>query len=210
MEILFLGKKNDYHVDKALSFLKQEATVEDYLGDWKDPLPEGALWWEGDYIISYCSRWIVPQALISRAKEAINFHPGPPEYPGIGCVNFALYDNAWLFGVTAHRIAHPVDSGAIIAASRFQVFPSDTVESLLDRTDTFLLALFYRVMAPLLNGQPAIYSHEKWARKAYTRRELNQLAEVTADMNEQEIHKRARAVTYRDYGLTLKGYRVEL
>ena len=33
--------------------------------------------------------------LIKRCKiAAINFHPGPPQYRGIGCINYALFEKA--------------------------------------------------------------------------------------------------------------------
>ena len=36
-----------------------------------------------------------------------------PKYPGSGCINWALYDNAEDFGVTAHLMTK-VDDGPII------------------------------------------------------------------------------------------------
>ena len=29
---------------------------------------------------------------LKKAKNAINFHPAPPKYPGSGCYNFAIYN----------------------------------------------------------------------------------------------------------------------
>ncbi len=78
--------------------------------------------WQGDYIISYLSRWVVPAELLERARRAaVNFHPASPDYPGIGCNNFALYENAAEYGVTCHHMAPRVDSGEIIAVRRFPV-----------------------------------------------------------------------------------------
>ena len=206
MNILFLGKKNDYNTDLALDFCKQNAHVEECLGKWKDPLPEGVEWWRGEYLISYLSRWIVPQFLIDRAsKGAINFHPGSTEYPGVGCVNFALYDNSPTFGVTCHYLAHPVDSGKIIRTQRFLIFPNDDVSTLLERTHAYLLTMFYNVMSEIFLGIPLMHSFEKWEKQAYTRKQLNDLAEITGDMTEDEIIKRSRACVYGDYGLTFKG-----
>ena len=52
--VLFLGKKKDQHVERALSFCRLNFTdVTVYLGKWGDPLPQDIGWWEGDYIISY-------------------------------------------------------------------------------------------------------------------------------------------------------------
>ena len=106
MKVLFLSKKNDIHSEKALAHLNQLGwDVSSYFGDWGDNIPTSLLNWQGDLIVSYLSRWIVPQSLLSRAKVgAINFHPAPPEYPGIGCINFALYNNEGTFGVTCHHM----------------------------------------------------------------------------------------------------------
>ena len=68
--ILFLGKKNDGHCKKALNFVKRNfAEVEAYLSAWGDPLPDDIGWWKGEYIISYLSRWVIPEYLIKRAKQ---------------------------------------------------------------------------------------------------------------------------------------------
>ena len=57
------------------------------------------------YIICFRSFYILKKNLIEKCKMApINFHPGPPEYRGIGCVNYALYDNSKFYGCCAHII----------------------------------------------------------------------------------------------------------
>ena len=69
--ILFLGKKKDEHCVKAANFIRKHLTdVTVYLGAWGDPLPEDIRCWEGDYIISYLSRWVVPEYLIKKAKRS--------------------------------------------------------------------------------------------------------------------------------------------
>ena len=46
-----------------------------------------------DYIFVLRSHFILKKKLINQAKyAAINFHPGPPRYRGIGCVNYAIYE----------------------------------------------------------------------------------------------------------------------
>ncbi len=66
------------------------------------------------YIISFVSPWIIPENLLNSAqKAAINFHPGPPDYPGTGCYNFALYEGTKKYGVTAHHMEKKVDTGNI-------------------------------------------------------------------------------------------------
>ncbi|HPJ26379.1 MAG TPA: formyltransferase family protein, partial [Synergistaceae bacterium] len=117
LAVLFLGKEEDAYCEKALRFCRSNfSDVTAYLGKWGDPLPRDIVAWKGEYIISYLSRWVIPDSLLKTAeKGAINFHPASPEYPGIGCNNFALYENAEQYGVTCHHMAPAVDTGAIIA-----------------------------------------------------------------------------------------------
>ena len=62
-------------------------------------------------------------------KLAINFHPGTPEYRGIGSVNFALYNNSKYYGSTAHLISKQIDYGKIIDIKKFRIPKSYGIES---------------------------------------------------------------------------------
>jgi methionyl-tRNA formyltransferase len=199
--ILFLGKEKDKHCLKALKFIYGNfSDVTYHLGKWGDPLPEDIGWWEGNYIISYLSRWIIPEHLINKAKiAAINFHPASPSYPGVGCNNFALYKNASEYGVTCHYIAKKVDTGKIIAVKRFPLFQTDDVSTLLSRTYDFLLTLFYEIIGKILNGEKFPVSNDKWERKPYTRNEFNELCRITPEMDSTEIYKRIRATNFKQF-----------
>ncbi|MBP7233242.1 MAG: hypothetical protein KBA28_15070 [Syntrophaceae bacterium] len=199
--ILFLGKKNDAYVEKALSFCKSNFTdVSTYLAQWNDPLPEDIGSWGGDYIISYLSRWVVPEYLLKKAKiAAINFHPASPEYPGVGCNNFALYEGACEYGVTCHHMASFVDTGNIIAVEKFPIFSSDNVATLLSRTYDFQLVLFYRIIGLILRGENLPVSKEQWTRAPFTRKELNELGHMKLDMSKDEILRRIRATTFGEW-----------
>jgi len=198
--LLFLGKRDDSYCRRALTMLQERvAHVEAHLGAWGEPLPSAARVWEGDVIVSYLSRWIVPASLLDRAPLSINFHPAPPEYPGIGCVNFALYDNAAHFGVTCHVMAPRVDTGPVIAVRRFPVEPHDDVASLLERTYAAQYELFLEIADPLVRGAPLPRSPETWARRAFTRKEFESLTELRPEMSEAEIRRRIRATSYGPY-----------
>jgi len=212
--ILFLGKEEDPYCAKALDFCRSNfEDVTACLGVWGDPLPKKAADWHGDYIISYLSRWVVPAFLLERAeKAAINFHPASPNYPGIGCNNFALYENAKEYGVTCHHMEAKVDTGAIIALKRFPVHHSDDVESLLTRTYEHQLELFFEVVGGMASGQPLPTSEEQWTRKPFTREEFNALFVITPDMSEEEIARRIRAVNFKHWKpyVVLGGHTFEL
>ena len=196
--VLFLGKSSDKHCQKALEFCQENfITVSAYLGKWGDRLPEEVRRWKGDYIVSYLSRWIVPSSVLESAQvAAINFHPASPEYPGIGCNNFALYENARTYGVTCHTMASKVDTGQIIAVTRFPVLPEDDVRSLLLRTYDHQLSLFQDIVKTILAGNKLPVSSEKWARKPFTREEFNELSKITPEMSAEEVARRIRATSF--------------
>jgi methionyl-tRNA formyltransferase len=127
---------------------------------------------------------------------AINFHPGPPEYPGIGCTNFAIYNNADVFGITCHHMEAKVDTGDIVAVKRFPVFENDTVYSITQRCYSEILYTFYELLYLLMNGENLPASTEKWLRQPYLRKELNELCRLTTDMDREEIERRIKATTY--------------
>lgn len=199
MKILFIGKKNDFYCDRAVEFIKThfpESAI--LLGKRGDYWPEETNWWKGDYIISYLSPWIIPEYLLNRAKKAsINFHPGPPEYPGIGCTNFAIYERANRFGITCHCMNPKVDTGPIIEVIRFSLYETDTVYSVTQRCYAHMLALFYGIMSGILKNHKLYQSYAyKWTRKPYTRKELNELCRITSDMPKDEIQRRVKATTF--------------
>ncbi len=192
--MLFLGKANDAHTERAAEFCRLNfAEVSAHVGKWGEPLPGAARAWTGECIISYLARWIVPADLLERAGIAINFHPGPPEYPGYGCNNFAIYEEARAYGVTCHHMAARVDTGAIIEVRRFPVFASDSAGTLLTRAYDFQLALFYDILGRIVRGEALPVSGERWTREPFTRKQLSELERITPDMSEQEIARRKRA-----------------
>ena len=85
-----------------------------------------------DYIFCFRSFYILKKDLLSKAKiAAINFHPGPPNYRGIGCLNYAIYEGANLYGSTCHIIDEKIDNGKIIdvMSSRLneKSYPSNSI-----------------------------------------------------------------------------------
>jgi methionyl-tRNA formyltransferase len=169
-------------------------------GNWGDPLPLDIQGFRGDILLSYMSRWVIPDYVLKNVQvAAINFHPASPEYPGIGCNNFALYEGATEFGATCHHMAPAVDTGNIIRVDRFPIHASDDVESLMDRCYDYMLVMLYDIIDLLLAGKPLPVSDENWTRKPFTRKQLNELGRITTDMSPEEIDRRIRATSYREW-----------
>jgi methionyl-tRNA formyltransferase len=168
-----------------------------YRGERKDPFPVQAYGIGADIVLSYMSPWLIPDRILHETKKwSINFHPGPPEYPGIGCTNFALYEGRAEYGVTAHLMEHSVDSGQIIGVRRFRIDPMETVYSLTQRAYTELLELFKDTMGYLFAKDDLPASQEVWTRRPLRRSELEALCRVDFDMPKEEIGRRIRATTY--------------
>jgi len=195
--VLLLSKTSDW-CKLAQRFIRKHGSGVLILeGERGDKFPETAKTWQGEYIISFLSPWIIPPEVLLRAnKAAINFHPAPPEYPGIGCYNFALYDDAKEYGVTCHHMVEKVDSGAIVKVLRFPLFESDDIASLKERSMAYLLVLFYDIASLIICGHELPISKETWRKRPYTRGELNALCKIKLDMSEDEIHRRVRATYY--------------
>src|SRR4051794_39889942 len=120
MDILFIGKENDAYSASAADYLRERFPQAKIIFSSRTlKYPEELHSWEGDYIFSYLAQWIIPEkTLLGARRGALNWHPGPPEYPGIGCTNFAVYNQEKVFGMTCHQMLSKVDSGAIIEVRR--------------------------------------------------------------------------------------------
>ncbi|CAN5282932.1 hypothetical protein BH09BAC2_BH09BAC2_02820 [soil metagenome] len=198
LSIVFIGKLNDPFSEQAAGFLLlhfPEAKI--IYSSRSIPFPQDLYEWKGDLLISYLAQWIIPEGVLSNAKmAALNFHPGSPEYPGIGCTNFAIYNEADEFGITCHQMLSKVDSGKIVAVKKFPVFEEDTVYSITQRCYVLILDLFYEIMYTLMKGESLPDCDETWLRKPYIRKQLDELCRLTPDMNQVEMARRIKATNY--------------
>ena len=199
-EILFLGKKNDHNTKIAVTYLQNNfSNVMAFFGSWGDPFPDDLVYWSGDIIISYLSRWKIPKVLIDKTDLCINFHPGSNEYPGIGCLNFALYEEATSYGVCCHHMNEAINSGNIIAVDDFPILKSDTVTSLLSKTYAHQLSQFYRILDGLIVKDMLPNSSRKWTRKPFKHSEFEKLKIISPEMGQDEISRRIKAVFNKEY-----------
>jgi methionyl-tRNA formyltransferase len=96
-----------------------------------------------DVLLNFLAPMIVPSRLLERVRgEAINFHPAPPAWPGIGAPSYALYHQDPEFGVTAHRMTRQRDAGEIVRVVRFSIVAGETCDSLYERAVHYSLPLF--------------------------------------------------------------------
>jgi len=197
MNFLFLAKEKPFAKDAANVLLGNFPNSTVLFGKLGDKLPKHILENKFDYTISYISPWIVPQKILSKTQIAsINLHPGPPEYPGIGCTNFAIYNQEKEFGITAHHMVEKIDSGQIITVKRFPLFEADSVWSLSQRCYAFIYITFIELLQVILTQSSLPVSEEIWSRKPYTRKDLNELCKVSSTMTKEEILRRIKATSF--------------
>ncbi len=192
MKIILLTKTTEV-CERVISCLKKPYPDAQVLkGERGDPFP--GISDEYDYMISFLSPWIIPADALSRAKTAINFHPAPPEYPGTGCYNFAIYERAGEYGATCHHMLAKVDTGSIVKVRRFPM-GDETVQSLKEKTMQAMEMMFYDILEIIRNREELPVSSETWKRKPFTRKDLQALCRMSCDMPAEEIERRV-AATY--------------
>ncbi|HEV2867256.1 MAG TPA: formyltransferase family protein [Allosphingosinicella sp.] len=199
-KVLLLSKQDRFSAEAAeiaREALGSRLTV--FTGQVGDPYPDLSFPTGRDTLISFLSPWIVRQEDLDRAGTAINFHPASVDYPGIGCYNFALYDEAAEFGAVCHHMLAKVDTGRIVDERRFPLHPDDSVETLKLRTMETMVAMFRDLVPIIARGEPLPEAPVHWTRGPYTRKQLHALKVITPDMDEAEVARRVRAVTYPGY-----------
>lgn len=220
--VLFFGKDGCFYSRQALQYLNLLGfNVRAVLSKNRtENLPDDIMSWEGDYIICFRSYFLLPKSLLDRASSAaINFHPAPVEYPGSGCLNWALYDNADTYGVTAHIMNEKIDNGPIVECRRFPIFEQDDVTSLLARAHLKTFDLLVDITTGLaLEGKDFLEkklrasSNERWAGKARKMFEIDNLQVVDPNCSKEELERIIRATFTPDFPpeIRLHGYKFVL
>ena len=207
--VLFFGRDKCKASQKLLKKLKKYNFKVTYIKSKGrgERLPEDILCWEGDYILSFRSLFILPKVLIEKPKiAAINFHPAPPEYPGSGCINFALYDEVNEYGVTAHLMNEKIDNGEILEVRRFPVNELDDLPTVLSRTHKELFNLcsdfihsIYLKGSSVVHEKKELSIKESWKGDAKRLSELGLLQNISPNISEKELKKVIRATYIEGY-----------
>ena len=173
--VLFIGDGSGWSFLAATQLRRICRQVDAIFWDYGTPCPQEHLSWKGDWIFTFKADLVLPEKVLSKAsKGALNFHPAPPSYRGVGGYYFALEDGCDQFGATCHHMDDKIDHGQIIEVDRFSVFPDETPESLMDRTAHVCLGLFYRTINQIDRlGQIVGKDAEIWGTRLYTRAQLS-------------------------------------
>lgn len=197
LKILVIVKKKDIYSKNFLKFIKKNFSnvLILYSEDrFKKLFISKISNWNGNYIFSFRSKFILNNKIIKKAnKYAINFHPGPPEYRGIGCINYAIINREKKYGVTAHIINNAIDSGRILKVKYFSIDQKNNLKKILDQTHRYLYSLSIQIVKDILRKKKFTKIKRKWSKKLYTLKDLENLYNLNNSLKKYNIDEVLRA-----------------
>jgi methionyl-tRNA formyltransferase len=155
-------------------------------------------------LIAFVTPEIVSQRVLAKlGYGAINFHPGPPDYPGWAPSHFALYDRAMEFGATVHVMVERVDAGPIIDVARFPVPRDISVLGLEGLAYAHLAHQFWRMAKSLATDPklPPVLAIE-WGSRKYSRRAYRAMCDIPLDIPKDELDRRLKVFGGNHFGIT--------
>jgi methionyl-tRNA formyltransferase len=154
-------------------------------------------------LIAYVTPEIVSKDTLARlGYGAINFHPGPPDYPGWAPAHFALYQRATEFGATVHVMVERVDAGPIIDVARFPIPADISVLGLEGLAYGHLAQLFWRMAKSLAIEEAAPATLPiAWGHKKYSRRAYRAICDIPLDIGKEELERRLEVFGGNHFGI---------
>jgi methionyl-tRNA formyltransferase len=154
-------------------------------------------------LMAFVTPEIVSSSVLAKlGYGAINFHPGPPDYPGWAPSHFALYERATEFGATVHIMVERVDAGPIVDVARFPIPSGISVLGLEGLTYAHLAHLFWRMAKPLASdpGPPPALP-VKWGNRKYSRRTYRAICDIPFDIPKDELDRRLQVFGGNHFGI---------
>ena len=197
-KILFIGKKGDKYSQRFYLHLKKNfryvsVIYNNHINH--KHIKNRIKHWKGDYIFCFRSNYLLKKNEIKKvSKNIINFHPGPPKYRGIGCVNFSIMNNEKNYGCTAHLItSEKIDKGKIVDVVLWKIKINLSLEQILLKTYEKQFHQLKRVVKYLKkdNLENLIKKNKKykWSKKLYTKKNLNDLYLIDIDVKKKHFRK---------------------
>ena len=155
-------------------------------------------------LIAFVTPEIVSKRVLAKlGYGAINFHPGPPDYPGWAPSHFALYERAMEFGATVHVMVERVDAGPIIDVAHFPVPRDISVLGLEGPAYAHLAQQFWRMAKSLATDPklPPVLAIE-WGSRKYSRRAYRAMCDIPLGIPKDELDRRLKVFGGNHFGIT--------
>jgi len=200
--VLFMGRSGCFHSKKIRKLLQKNSKKFYYFESNKigEKIDKKYLKLNYDYIFCFRSFYILKKNILKKVnKAAINFHPGPPEYRGTGCVNFALYENSRFYGCTAHLINEKVDNGKIIDVKKFSINKKNSISEVLTKTYKIMFSLAISTIKNIkknpdfVENQILRNKNMKWSNKIKKFKDLDNFYQINIDIKKNDFLNKIRA-----------------
>lgn len=176
MSILFIGDKSNSSELAAKIMQQNFLEVSVILYNHGEPYPDNINTWNGEWIVSYKSDLILSKNILKKAsKGAINIHPAPPKYRGIGGYKYAIQNKDKKYGVTSHLMDTKIDHGKIILVKYFPIHEIKDPKLLKEVTAQYCIGMLQEIIGYVRNHRPLPVSKKKWGKKLYTYNTLKTL-----------------------------------
>ena len=197
--VIFLRRNCNYS-NNFLDFCKKKLVIHKvFYDDIKSLTPFKIV----DYIFCFRSKKILSKAILKKANFAsINFHPGTPKYRGVGCVNYALYNNETIYGTTAHLINEKIDSGKILDVQIFKINKDQDIETVLNKTYKLMLFQAKKIITQLIKKPSSVNNFQTkytWSKIIKKRKDLEKFYEINIKSNKKEFLKKIRATKTKNF-----------
>ena len=204
-KVLFIGRKNCKYSKKLEVYLKKKTKYLKVIYSNKKNTNLKTKAYE--YVFCFRSHIILKNNFINKIQNSvINFHPGPPNYRGIGCVNYALFDGVKTYGSTCHLIENEnIDEGKILNLKKFKIKKNDDLEAVLNLTYKNMLIQAKKIIDHLCKNKTNLNilikknNHLKWSNKIKKLHDLNKFYEIDLKYNKKKFHKKIRATNTKNF-----------
>ena len=200
--VLFMGRNNCSYSNRIKRLLEKSSKKFYYFESSRigEKINKKYLKLNYDYIFCFRSLYILKNNILKKVnKAAINFHPGPPEYRGTGCVNYALYENSKFYGCTAHLINVKVDSGKIIDVKKFNINKKNSMSEVLAKTYETMSSLAISTIKNIKKNPDFVENQilknkdMKWSNKIRKLKDLNNFYQINKNIKKNDFFKKIRA-----------------
>ena len=206
-KILLICRYNDVWSNQIVNLINKNFSniTIFYSKTYKQKLTKKILNWSGDYILSFRSLLILPEKILRNAKyAAINFHPGPPKYRGVGCLNYAVYENEKYYGITVHLMRKKIDYGEILKVQRFKINNLDNLDKILDITHRklFLITTYFikKIIQNKLDIKKLIKLNKfRWSKKIKSKSDLDNFYIINKNITKKNLQKKLRATITKKF-----------
>ena len=200
--VLYMGRRGCSYSQKIRKFLEKNSKKFYYFESSKsyEKIQSKFLKINYDFIFCFRSFFILKKNILKKVnKAAINFHGGPPEHRGVGCVNYAIYKNSAFYGCTAHLINEKVDDGEIIDVKKFRIYKQNSISEILTKTYQIMSIQAISIIKNIkknphfLKNQIFKNKDIKWSNKIKKRKDLNKFYEINKNIKKNDFLIKIRA-----------------